>query len=215
MIAFNSQKGLPYAQFSNFSQRSVVVESTAQVPACCALNPVLATASFPLEFASTEHLWQSLKATTLAMLMRFTREGDLGFWNAGTRLPGKNNVKFWRARSMVGIIAKCAANPAHARLFGIAPGDMNYARERLPQEEEQPVWLEILRRKYADLRALLLSTGNTMLLEFDKSAKREAARGRVVHWGGLYDTEERRLYGENVMGQYLMFIREELRLSRQ
>ena len=51
---------------------------------------------------------------------------------------------------------------------------------------------------------ILLKTGDAYLLEFSRSAKI-----RDDYWGGLIENNV--LYGENIMGKYLMEIRDLIR----
>ena len=73
------------------------------------------------------------------------------------------------------------------------------------------LWLDILRKKYSiqEFKDVLLKTGDSYLLEFDRMAKAQTEKNKEPFWGGLIDNDK--LYGNNQMGKYLMIIRDELK----
>lgn len=72
-------------------------------------------------------------------------------------------------------------------------------------ESSWKLWKKILKKKFKneEFKEILLSTGDKYLLEFSRDAK-----NRENYWGGLI--EDGFLYGENMMGKYLMKIRDKL-----
>ena len=70
-------------------------------------------------------------------------------------------------------------------------------------ERSDDLWLDLLKLKFEikKYKKLLKSTGNKYLLEFDRGAEKKSS-----FWGGLIKNEV--LYGENMMGKYLMKIRD-------
>jgi predicted NAD-dependent protein-ADP-ribosyltransferase YbiA (DUF1768 family) len=182
-------------------------------------------------FPSTEHIWQALKARDSATFFAFTVHGTFGSWNPNVfaltvarKIPPKakkgkkksitleefviSKMNQWRTRgnkNNIGIQAKLAANPTYAKPLGLSESQMAYDREHLDAATEQNVWLAILRLKFQvpHFKELLLSTGNAVLVEFDKGATR-----RHVHWGGM--AVEGAVVGDNAMGKYLMQVRSEL-----
>ena len=176
-------------------------------------------------FPSSEHLWQALKAKNLRTFLRFTVGGDFGSWapdvfvrttlrnkvkNLSARkalLLGQSKVVHWAKKQNIGILAKIAANSEYAADLQLDEiGDMNYAREHLPDDVERAVWLAILKQKYSQdplLQLLLTNTGDEMLVEFEKAAARTPSK---VKWGGCISPSGV-LLGRNVMGTYLMATR--------
>jgi transposase/predicted NAD-dependent protein-ADP-ribosyltransferase YbiA (DUF1768 family) len=217
--------------FKRLSQPIVLTKDIWASPLCAALragfshiNPWWSFLEPPrLEFATSEHLWQALKTKNLKTFLRFTATGDLGnltlaFFEkiyAGKSAKGKpvsphKKFDLWNRNGMAGIVAKMASNPTYGARLGLSPGgDMDYAREHLDPAVERSVWLEILALKFAACpvaRQQLLGTGGRYLLEWSKGAERETRSGRVPHWNGLVG-KDGVLYGENIMGQYLMATR--------
>ena len=58
------------------------------------------------------------------------------------------------------------------------------------------------------LRYKLLATGDVMLIEFDRGAKRESEAGRPPLWTGM--VKDGVLYGQNLMGNMMMEVRDQL-----
>lgn len=226
-VYFGSSSRLPI--LSNFAHITLSVTPLNLPPLLKTRCPALVKAlehspTRALSFASLEHLYQGTKACDEATLLRFTTSGDLGSWNPTifdrTLVPKsiKNlderanaalkKMNYWRKKKCIGILAKLAANPKHGRVLQLGTQKMNYNMEILEPEDEQALWVAILKLKYTQnpsaLEALL-STGDTLLIEFDKSARRTH-----VHWGGLYDELTCTVLGDNVMGNYLTLVRKEL-----
>jgi predicted NAD-dependent protein-ADP-ribosyltransferase YbiA (DUF1768 family) len=205
-----------------------------------------------VSWPSSEHLWQSLKATnaqTFARFLRSPRVGDLADWSPmwllrvaivdkggeaylarlrqkkgeravialTTTLSQMAQARFKRAmaKGNMGLFAKLAVNPKYAEAFGFASGDLAYEREQLSPQTERACWLSILRLKFDDnkvLRELLVEkTTNRLLVEMNKEAGQKAVlegKKPAPHWGGL--VKGSKVIGDNVMGRYLMELRDEL-----
>jgi len=168
----------------------------------------------PAIFSSSEALWQALKARNVFTFRAFTADGRFGQWSLvffeavyGATIAA-DKLKFWRGCDAVGIVAKLASNPAYRKKLGLAAEDLDYAREHLDPGIEQSVWLTILKLKFQQNsrnRECLIGTGVSTLIEFEKSAQRSGS-----HWGGLVSKKDGLFYGENVMGRYLMLVRDML-----
>jgi len=167
-----------------------------------------------LEFSSSEHLWQALKATDEKTFLKFIVGGEYDAMNAklfermDKKVNGNNKVTYWSKKNNVGIIPKMVST--HSKELGLK----NYKVKDLylSEKNQEIIWLDILRQKYVQnqvLKTLLLSTDNKYLLEFDKGAKRSNS-----YWGGYID-DENNLYGKNTMGNYLMLLRQELRPKKK
>jgi predicted NAD-dependent protein-ADP-ribosyltransferase YbiA (DUF1768 family) len=180
----------------------------------------------PVHFRTIEHAWQSLKATDRKTFLRFTSTGDFSNFEPGffakTISPAKskkNNVdlytqaikdfKTWAVDCLPGIMPKLASNPVYAKNLDLE-GHMNYAREFLSPEEEQSIWLFLLKLKYTqnpEAKRILLATGNKLLVEFDKGAA-NPKRKSPPHWGGLVTNGGKGpLVGKNKMGTFLCQVR--------
>jgi len=178
-------------------------------------------------FVSSEHCWQSIKATNRRTFNRFTATGDWSQFTPDSFHPflklkkaDKNDsqkvadgcakmFKMWSRKQCVGILAKMAVNPTYRAACGFSMVDIQYQREWLAPEVEKAIWSVILTQKFSQNPALkqrLLATRGVYLLEFDRGA---AQVGRQVHWGG-YITPQGQLLGANVMGIYLMQVRDAL-----
>ena len=121
---------------------------------------------------------------------------------------------------MVGIVAKMASNPKHAAAAGLPPPSA-------PHDFSAEIFFPILLSKFtrsAELRGVLLGTGEKYLLEFVRGAeRRERGGGGRERWGGLlkdgeahevdeaHEADGRLLFGENRMGRALMWVRDEIR----
>ncbi len=70
------------------------------------------------------------------------------------------------------------------------------------------LWIEILTLKFniIEFRNILMNTSNKYLLEFDRGSKRLYFKNQIISvWSGIID--ENVLYGQNLMGKYLMILR--------
>lgn len=117
------------------------------------------------------------------------------------------SLAHWRAKDMIGIQAKLAANPDYVNVLDLE-GAFDYGRERrLTPAVERGAWLAILRLKFeqnAALTILLRATGDALLVEFD----RHAATKRGSYWGACLRKSDGVLCGQNMMGQYLTAARD-------
>jgi hypothetical protein len=115
------------------------------------------------------------------------------------------DLDYWKKDNLIGIQAKLAANADYGKVLNLGSRHMIYGREHLPPAKEEALWLDLETLKYRfnhQHRALLLNTGDKLLVEFDKGAMI-----RHVHWGGCVDADGVTVHGENVMGRYLSMIR--------
>jgi predicted NAD-dependent protein-ADP-ribosyltransferase YbiA (DUF1768 family) len=226
---FGSGSSAPYHRFSNFHHAPIRVAAKDVTESMAQLSPELRSWIGDIGgffvFPSAEHVWHALKAKNVATLLRFTSHGDLGQWSASffTRVMpkalqgtsaglerGKKKMAYWHKKGNIGIMAKMAANPKYTKAMGFDPrADMNYGRETLEEDLERRVWLSIHHLKYsqhAALRTLLLETGETPLIEFDRAGIRNPSKTK---WGGCVD-EKGVLHGQNKMGMYLMLYRRKI-----
>jgi hypothetical protein len=225
--------GTKFPLLSNFAHVTIRVEmdhlSTVLKQRCPALVTALAAApSNSLTFPSLEHLYQGSKARNVETLLRFTTEGDFGSWNPNlfdlTQIPKKvrdpserakaaeAKISYWKKKSAIGILAKIASNIKYAKVLNLGNGNMNYQVEILSPSNEQELWVSLLRIKYSQNKNalnVLRTTGSALLIEFDRGALKAKEANRSVHWGGLWDEQNKRVIGDNVMGKYLTIVREE------
>ena len=118
-------------------------------------------------------------------------------------------IAYWKTHQMIGILAKMFGKMIH--------------RKQLPDDWDafQQLWIKILTAKYTQNplhRQVLLSTGQTHLVEFDRDATEETPwAGKII--GGIDLGGGRRaggqLIGSNYMGQMLMLIRQQLKQPTQ
>jgi predicted NAD-dependent protein-ADP-ribosyltransferase YbiA (DUF1768 family) len=213
-LKFHATGEEPLYVLSNFYRAGITVTHRALPDTFVELNPALPSwmeIVGTLEFSSSEHLWQALKAKKLHILQEFTRGYRLGdltpqslmnFYPRLTVDKLKRKYAHWAKKHSVGIIAKLASNPKHAKKLGWTGDDMDYARERPSAELLKRVWLDILRLKYEqnpELRAILLETAQHPLQEFD-------CRGGF--WGACM--KKGQLVGGNTMGKFMMETRDAL-----
>ena len=155
-----------------------------------------------LEFASTEHAFQSRKYVEKDRI-RFSINGDLGNID-GFKLVFKENEyekkrDYWFAKDNIGIIAKMATNKKIGKKLGLERNTDFVSTDEL--------WLQILLSKYRieEFKQLLKKTDDIYLLEFDRMAYHRFNISPAF-WGGNIINNE--LWGKNQMGKYLMHIRE-------
>jgi predicted NAD-dependent protein-ADP-ribosyltransferase YbiA (DUF1768 family) len=161
-------------------------------------------------FPSSEHIWQSQKALKKRTRKRFVCGGDLSvlseetlqkFYPRTAKEKIVNKLKYW-TKDNVGIIAKLASNKNHAKKISIE--HFKYEIEIMSEKELLDIWIPILKAKYTQnehCKQVLLSTGDSYLLEFDRGAVRNNS-----FWGALND-ENGNICGRNFMGECLMYIR--------
>ncbi len=189
-IKFYSNATSPYNKLSNFYHIKEGIEIDG------------------ITYPSSEHAFQAQKYI-LSDRQRFSIDGDLGKVEPGftlvfPELKDKEKVekkkKHWMKKENIGIIAKKATSMKVGQKLKLTRLDNFISTDDL--------WIKILSKKFniPELRDILVGTGSIYLLEFDKSAKRNADEGKIVKWGGLIQDDI--LYGKNVMGIYLMKIRD-------
>ena len=123
--------------------------------------------------------------------------------------------KFWGPTktgrpAMLGILAKLAANRPHK--IGLLTHERTNVHDEQSFKKLMKLFYVILKRKYSKNPVLLrklVATGDRYLLEFSRSARREANNGRPPLWSGLI--QDGRLYGHNFMGRLHMAIRDEIK----
>lgn len=147
---------------------------------------------FHNKYISTEHAFQSRKFLEPDQ-ERFTIDGDLGSEDSFELL--KINKEYWMKKKNIGIIAKMATNAKNIKL----KKDKDF-------KSSWKLWKKILKAKFKipEFREILLSTGDLYLLEFSRSSKKIEN-----FWGGLIENNV--LYGNNMMGKYLMKIRDKIK----
>lgn len=100
----------------------------------------------------------------------------------------------------IGIIAKMATNIRIGKKLGLIRDKIFSSSTKL--------WIEILTIKFniLEFKNILQSTLNKYLLEFDRGSKRNCeTNNNIPLWSGLIDNGI--LYGNNLMGKYLMIVR--------
>jgi predicted NAD-dependent protein-ADP-ribosyltransferase YbiA (DUF1768 family) len=155
-----------------------------------------------LIFYSTEHAFQAQKYTK-EQRIRFSIEGDLGNADSGFKLvfgdEWEKKKKFWMKKDNIGIIAKMSTNIKIGTKLGLIR-DVNFL-------STNELWIELLTTKFniIEFKNILKNTKNKYLLEFDRGAKRMYVKNNIPIWSGLI--EDGILYGNNLMGKYLMIVR--------
>ena len=151
-----------------------------------------------ITYYSTEHAFQAQKYIK-EQRHRFSIDGDLGNIETGFLLVFGNDKcekkkQFWMKKDNIGIIAKMATNPKIGKKLGLIR-DNNFV-------SSDEFWINILTSKFniPTFKNILLQTENNYLLEFDRNAERTNPL-----WSGII--KNNKLYGNNLMGQYLMFVR--------
>jgi predicted NAD-dependent protein-ADP-ribosyltransferase YbiA (DUF1768 family) len=155
-----------------------------------------------LMFYSTEHAFQAQKYIK-EQRIRFSIEGDIGNIDSGFKLLFGNEWEkkknFWMKKENIGIIAKTATSNKNETKLGLIK-DVNFS-------STNKLWLELLTIKFNinEFKNILKNTENKYLLEFDRGAKRMSLQNKIPFWSGLIDNDV--LYGNNLMGKYLMLVR--------
>jgi len=222
-IYFLSTGATCYRRLSNFADARIQLRLSTVPMYASLISPRIPLHQLPsiLSFPSSEHAWQALKADDLDTFQAFMTDGKFAVFNTEVivRFIQKQNESnedafaralkkvVWYTRdrlSLVGVMAKYAANPKRAKCMGYP---LREDCELLPVETEKMVWHELLMAKFKQndaARHALLGTGNKQLVELDRGA-----RTRGSHWGGLVE-EDGTLIGDNKMGQFLERVRREL-----
>lgn len=148
-----------------------------------------------IKYPSSEHAFQAQKYVKEDRL-RFSVCGDLGTWE-GFGLVSEKSCDYWKKKDNIGVIAKMATNKKKGKKLGLTRNS--------DFESTYELWESILMKKFCieEFGNILKNTRNFYLLEFDRGAKKNGSK-----WGGLIEGET--LYGDNIMGKYLMKLREKL-----
>lgn len=155
-----------------------------------------------LIFYSTEHAFQAQKYIQ-EQRIRFSIEGDLGNTDSGFQLvfgdKWEKKKQFWMKKDNIGIIAKMATNIKIGTKLGLIRDEHFSSTHEL--------WIELLTIKFniVEFKTILKNTENNYLLEFDRGSKRMYLKNNISIWSGLI--EDNILYGNNLMGKYLMIVR--------
>jgi predicted NAD-dependent protein-ADP-ribosyltransferase YbiA (DUF1768 family) len=222
-LYFKSHLSEEYRDLSNFAEAPMRVEQAKMPVYASLLSPGLDLPS-ALDFPSSEHVCQALKAADTDTFLRFmtggqfaaltpaiiqwlTKKSDWGKKSAEQFAQDK--VKFYSrgGHIMVGAVAKYAGAMERGKRLGYALRD---DREFLPRDVEAALWHEILLAKFTQnerARLVLLRTGTKRIVEHDKGARRSGS-----HWGGLVN-EDGSVTGENRMGIFLERVRAELAVT--
>ena len=161
-------------------------------------------------YISSEHAFQSRKYLDEDK-GKFNSEGIFsnvreGFITVFSEEEADNKKNYWLGKGNVGILAKMATNEKVGKRLGLKR-DFSF-------KSTYQLWEEILLAKFRkeEFKKLLLSTGDSYLLEFSRGAKNNVERGVKEVWGGIVDNNV--LYGDNLMGKYLMKIRDIIRAEK-
>jgi len=160
-------------------------------------------------FPSAEHYYVAHLCHDQTCVRRLAVGGDLSTIETGMSIvypklgPDdiKRKINYWTRNNMVGIIAKM-----YGKMIN---------RQEIPSDWEafRQLWVKILTAKYTQneqLMQVLLSTGQTRLVEFDRMASSHTTwAGRIVN--GVDRGQGRReggeLIGRNYMGDMMTYIR--------
>ena len=200
-VTFGSCMGPETAIFSNF---------------CLLENPIELDG---LKYPTAEHAFQAWYKLSREERTILSVDGELG--NEGGFSLFYNNAeaekkrKFWGPTktgrpAMLGILAKLAANRPHK--IGLLTHERTNVHDEQSFKKLMKLFYVILKRKYSKNPVLLrklVATGDRYLLEFSRSARREANNGRPPLWSGLI--QDGRLYGHNFMGRLHMALRDEIK----
>lgn len=173
-------------------------------------------------YPSSEHAYQALQKFEPEEWHRFKTDGDLATVD-GLDLfykpeMAQKKIGYWNKQRMIGIVPKMASNPAWAKKLKLRMRKHNPEEEHVHLNAIKPLFQRILLAKYRQNpthRAKLLGTGNKHLIEFGRGSKREALAGRSPLWTALVDKETGILYGDNLMGEMIMEVREILRAEEE
>jgi predicted NAD-dependent protein-ADP-ribosyltransferase YbiA (DUF1768 family) len=175
------------------------------------------------QFITTEHYYQSKYRCAKKSQPEFVfPHGILSTFEGGIShvVDKKEEIqkkrKFWGAkknrRPMAGIVAKMAVNPNRAKRLGIT----------LSRARDDPADLSLIKSLFeralyakfsgdAELRKMLVDTGDTILVEFDRTAGRQTKVGKPPLFTGLF--KDSHIHGKNLMGHLLMGVRKKLRME--
>jgi len=154
-----------------------------------------------LIYNSVEHAFQA-QLFNESDRIRFSKDGDLGSWDGLKYFFKPDEIdkkfKYWSKKFNIGIVAKMASNKKYHKKLKLTP-------IKTDRESTFNLWFGILIKKYKIqfYRDILLKTNDHYLCEFDRLG---ATYPNRVFWGGMI--VEKKLYGNNEMGKYLMAIRD-------
>ena len=114
-----------------------------------------------------------------------------------------NKVTYWAKKSNVGILAKMASKPKNLSKHH------NIVRIVISKEDCEELFKRILMCKfeqYLEFKRLIMNTGKSYILEFDKSATRLEKEDKVSRWGGMIVNNK--VVGHNQMGGMMMWLRD-------
>ena len=200
---FGSGAGIP--EFSNFAALPVPIKHEG------------------LEFLTTEHAYQAFYRCEPESRHRFALpDGDLSslekgmplLVNGGADLDKK--LKFWGAKgkgkrpAMDGIVPKMAVKAKRAKKLGVVL--RRFGDEPRDMQEIKTLFRALLRAKFRaneGSRKKLLDSGEKLLVEFDRGAGRETAKGNPPLFTAM--VKDNKVLGQNLMGELMMEVRRELR----
>jgi len=167
-------------------------------------NPV--TLEGGKHYPSVEHAFQELKFQCSEWTFR---AGGLLDSDEGFQLVfGKHWLKkksWWLGKKeCIGILAKMFAS--HRKINEKVTG----IQRRTDFQSDWETWKPLLLAKFqqnGDCRRALLATKGAYLCEYDRMAHSQVSKGKPgPYWAG--SVVDGKLYGKNVMGQYLMRVRD-------
>ena len=187
------------------SEPVINIWSNAKQPFCALSNFAFLEDGIEYEniiYPSTEHAFQAQKYIPKDRV-RFSINGDLGNWDGLALLVKANEVEkkknYWQKKNNIGIIAKMATNMNTGIKLGLRIIDDFQSRDEL--------WINILTKKFSIpyFKDLLKKTENIYILEYDRGAN---MRQICTFWGGIIVNNN--LHGYNLMGKYLMRVRDSI-----
>ena len=173
-------------------------------------------------YRSIEHIYQSLKFEEDDR-HRFQIGGDLDnyeslltykdiFYTKNLAEDGvERKIKYWKSRRCVGIVPKMASNPKNVKKLGLT-----FAENEFTRKECFLIFRNLLLLKFTNnvnLKDILLSTEDNILVEFSRHAKSKHDRGIIEKWGGVVVDDV--FYGKNWMGLMMMETRELLKANEE
>ena len=176
------------------------------------------------ETCSSEHMWQMLGLMLSHPNDRdkiqglFSVDGVLSDWRVLKNWKGDIMDKTMKHYGELGIIAKMFTKLGEIecrRKFGVS----NKKRNMGSPEDMWKIWRLILRAKFTrpDLRKKLMETGDYMLVETMRFTGSDEEGDKKAFWGAYVSRKEGRkgcLIGRNIMGKFLMRVREGIRLGK-
>lgn len=163
-------------------------------------------------YNSVENVYQSLKFIE-SDHSRFMKSGDLGgyeglikygnifYGNKKSKEEIEKKMEYWRKRHCIGIIGKISSNIKNSKKLGLTFVGI---------KDCVLIFKEILIIKFENekFKRILENSKGKYLVEFSRSCKRNFEKGIIEKWCGLVD--DNKLYGNNLMGNIIMDIRENM-----